>query len=392
MFKRIKIITKQYAAPAVIILLALFVFGAITLPKLGSLYPFENHTYDIASVDSGKEIVESALYLPVRGLQYIAFKIDGSAYVWFRLITILYLLLSVAALYSVLSKWHTRRLAIAGVTLFVTSSYVLLLGRSGSGAVMYLSIIPVLLMIGTWLKSKKYVNRFPLASTLVAVLLYIPGAWLLILAPLIVFKKRVRLAWAHISNKSRIISIILFIFILAPLFYSFAKNQAVIINWLGYYRGITPTIAWDNLSGIGTALFIDGPDDVIWVAGTPVLDIFVISMFLLGTISYVKGHHPLRMRLLLGYALLSILLITLGIVAIAILIPLVFIVATNGIAKMLQSWFVVFPRNPIARSVGVVFIVLAVVLSSRYQLIRYYDAMPLSVSSDQSSKMIQYIK
>ncbi len=74
---------------------------------------------------------------------------------------------------------------------------------------------------------------------------------------------------------------------------------------------------------------------------------------------------------------LCVILIGLGQVAtLGLLIPVLYIVMANGIAYMLQSWFTVFPRNPVARTLGVVLLTIVVVVSCSYQLQRYFIAWP----------------
>jgi hypothetical protein len=46
----------------------------------------------------------------------------------------------------------------------------------------------------------------------------------------------------------------------------------------------------------------------------------------------------------------------------------------TGIAYMLHEWFKVFPHNPIARSIGIIVIAIAILLTSVYQTRSYFVA------------------
>jgi hypothetical protein len=172
---------------------------------------------------------------------------------------------------------------------------------------------------------------------------------------------------------------------LLPLLFAVFKYPNQVVALAGYSNDLTLLQICKNLITIPADIFINGPNTPgTWVVGTPIVDIFTATMFLLGLIAYTRGHHPLRMRLLVGYLVLSSLLVALGIATLGLIVPVIYIFAANGIANMLQSWFVVFPRNPIARNIGLVIIIAAVLLTARYHVIRYYDAWP-SIKATQST-------
>jgi len=69
----------------------------------------------------------------------------------------------------------------------------------------------------------------------------------------------------------------------------------------------------------------------------------------------------------------SLLLIgTYGVSSISWLVPFLYLFIAAGIALLLQMWFSVFPKNPIAKYVGLLWIGLIVVLIAYYQGTRYF--------------------
>jgi hypothetical protein len=61
--------------------------------------------------------------------------------------------------------------------------------------------------------------------------------------------------------------------------------------------------------------------------------------------------------------------------------------AIAGIVELLNRWIKSFPRNPIARSVGVCVIVIAIGFTSHYHLQRYFVAWsgnPSAIEAHQS--------
>jgi hypothetical protein len=57
-----------------------------------------------------------------------------------------------------------------------------------------------------------------------------------------------------------------------------------------------------------------------------------------------------------------------------LMLPFVYLIVAAGIGFMLQQWFRVFPRNPIARTLGASLITIAVISSSGYNLTHYFIA------------------
>jgi uncharacterized membrane protein (DUF485 family) len=66
------------------------------------------------------------------------------------------------------------------------------------------------------------------------------------------------------------------------------------------------------------------------------------------------------------------------------LVPVVYLILTTGIAYMLHDWFKVFPNNPIARSVGIGVIAVAILLTSVYQTRSYFVAWRYSTETRQA--------
>jgi hypothetical protein len=53
------------------------------------------------------------------------------------------------------------------------------------------------------------------------------------------------------------------------------------------------------------------------------------------------------------------------------------------VALLLQQWFTVFPRNPLARLIGVLMVSLLVVLSAYYNTRHYFVAWPKNSQTEQ---------
>lgn len=383
--KRYKAVRSKIIRPmplGLLLALATTLILGFGLFSLVAFTPSEHPVNQAAA--SGNTIKDHALFAPVKTLQLGILKLtDQDAYI--RLAPAATAFVSALLLYFMLRKWFSARVSLLTSLLFICSSWFLHHGRLVNSDVMYLGVIPALLLSSMWLLSKRYQTRLPLAALLIGLTLYVPGSWLFLLAGAIYFRRYIWRVTKKIPLKIMLPSVFIFLATIAPLIYSFSLKQRQIIEWLGFNEN--QTLSWSqvgsNFADIPRQLFISGIDEpLLWLGGTPVLDIFMIAMLGLGFYAYRAGRYPAREKLVLGALIISVILIGAGnIVSLSLIIPLLFIVIANGLAYMLQSWFTVFPQNPFARTLGVLLLTAAVGLSCFYQAQRYFIAWPQAQST-----------
>ncbi len=382
MKRRLAPLRSAIIRPLPLSLVILFAASVLLTYKLTSLISFINieapHTLGSATIG---EIRGNILYAPLKSLQFALLKLTEND-AWIRLGSVAAALAAAYFLYALLKKWHTTRVAILTSAMFVTSSWFLHNGRMTGGDILFLPVMPAMILVFLWMLSKQNQHKLPLASVLLGLLLYIPGTWIILLAGLIMYRKALLRLVQSLSRRSKVINGSLFILTIAPLIYSFTYRQRQIIEWLGYNNAskISPGEILQNFIDIPRHLLLSGPGDPLyWLAGTPIFDIFSVAMMILGIYAYRAGYYPAREKLVFGACLLAVLLIGLGdVVGLGLLIPLLYILIANGLAYLLQSWFTVFPRNPVARTAGIVLLSAVVALSCFYNLQRYFVAWPKS--------------
>ena len=364
-------------------LLAAAVTFLLYLYRLGSFVRGDSvyESKPFLEIESVQAIIDSVSMAPVKIVEFIMVKIDDPNSTLLRIISVAIVLLAAAAFYRLIAKWHTHRIALLATLLFITSSYSLHLGRFTNQDSLYYVIFPALILFGTWLKSKKYVVRLPFIFPALALFLYVPGFIYSILLLLIIFRKRLLLAWKFVDIRKNIISLAVSALLLVPLIYALAVRPSQLYEYLAIDRLTGPNGLAEfgkTLADIPDALFYSGPEHAYrWLTGTPVLDVASIALLVLGIYGSIRGPHPLRARAILLFALVSIFIIGSGsLVSLAILIPLLYIVIANGIVFLLQSWFTVFPRNPAARNTALALIAIFIALICSYQLQRYFIAWP----------------
>ncbi len=297
-----------------------------------------------------------------------------------RGVSVFIALLAVAAFYYVLARWHTSRIALLGTTLLVTSSWFLHYARIATPDILLPTALLLALVYGTWIRQTNksdvaVITGFVLAATL----LYLPGfIWFVLLGA---FWQR-KAVTKHL-RQSRItsvyIAIVLGAVLVVPLSYAVYHNPEQ-LNALAGFPTRLPTLTTYamNLLEIPVQLFLRGAaNNELALGRLPLLDIFTTAMSFLGIYAYFYRRKLDRTKMLIGTTVMGSLLIALeGPVTIILLLPILYILAAAGMTLMLQQWFTVFPRNPLANVIGTSLISIAVILTAFYHVNHYYIAWP----------------
>ena len=144
------------------------------------------------------------------------------------------------------------------------------------------------------------------------------------------------------------------------------KSPKNVLNWLGLPQQFaSPIHIVKEFGAVFYHIFIRGPLlPNLWLGRLPILDIFGVITALTGIYFYAIHIKATRTHLLFVSFLIGAILIALGgSVPLSIVIPIIYIFIAAGLAYLLTQWLSVFPKNPIARSVGYILISLAVAMS-----------------------------
>lgn len=353
--------------------------------KLGTLTPGLSSSEATAQAHlalrdiSFRSILDNPLYLPYSLVLYVLQALGLHGPTALRGVSAMVGTISAIAFYLLIRRWHSPRLAVFGTLLFATGSWFLHLARYGSTDILYVGIIAVLLT-GVWLQQSKR-RRLMLAFVLVAstMYMYVPGMiWFILLTGIWQAKRLVNemkyVPWWY--NTLVAIGAILLLF---PLAWSVINHPGLLKPLLGLPENM-PQLGdiLQNLINIPTHIFVSGPKNpAVWLPGTSYLDIFSGIMLIIGIYWSIFRLKLDRVRITYGVILLGSALIILGgPVSMALLIVPLYLLITAGMTFMLQQWYTVFPRNPIARTTGTLLLSIAVLVTVFYHINHYFIAWP----------------
>jgi dolichyl-phosphate-mannose--protein O-mannosyl transferase len=290
-------------------------------------------------------------------------------------------LIAVTLMVYVLRTWYGRRSAVLGFLLFAASAWTLHVSRFAGTDITYLAAMLAILaayidlhehqpQVAAWF-------RWLFVTILV---LFVPGLIWFVLIGLIWQHRAILASWQELGFWQRALSVALLLGALGALAQAFVVDHSLLPAWLGvpaHSSLETLTSLPRQLLATLSAIAWRAPvRPELWLGNVPLLNDFLLVMFVAGTAFYARHRQAARTQLLAGYLLVGVALVSLGVVSLSVLVPLLYIVAMAGIAYVLHFWLQVFPRNPIARSFGLTLIAALVGLTCYFGLVQYFVAWP----------------
>ncbi len=367
--------------PTALSVVLLAIVAGLLFFQLNSLVP--NHTskevQQFHHVQSGKNIFRSPINAPLNVPQYLLIKLRSNNIQWMRISTSAIAILSILCIFLLSKAWHTSRIAYLASILYASSSWFLITARTGTPDIL-LTLIPGLFLVRVWLhKTQKRRMSVLISLILGATILYIPGGvWFLGIA----------LVWrrSHIIREFRTVPLWYMLvcsgtalLVVVPLILAGIHNLEIFQLLAGLpTSGLSVVNLAHNLINTLAAVFVRTNNwRGITLGSTALLDAFTAVMCIAGIYAYIKRIRLDRSKILIFGAIGSLVLTSLGgEIYISVLLPFIYLFVAAGLAWMLQQWFAVFPRNPVARNFGFAILSLAVAMSAIYNGYRYFVAWP----------------
>jgi hypothetical protein len=329
------------------------------------------------------DIMRDAAYLPYQLLlglvQYLPFHGNGAI----RISGILFGLIGVVGIFSLLKQWYSIRVAFFGAALFLCSSWLLHTTRLASPTSVY-AAAPILLALWAWVLSGTRRQIALMLFTIAAMMaLYVPGMLWILIPAIIWQRKNLVRAFKHIPIASAVLIGAVAVLLLLPFIFTVALPlQGTTWNAIRTFLALPaamPTITdvATNLINVPKELFITSRGDPTMHLGRlPLLDAFATAMFVVGVYAFARDWRLDRTVFVFSALCVGCILIALGGLSTAILLPFVYLIIIGGASYLLQEWLRVFPRNPFARWLGVSLVVVTVLAAMTYQITNYFVAWP----------------
>lgn len=362
----------------------LLIAAGLYLVRLGST-PAHMSTNELQTFQNNHSlhaILHNPLNAPYNVVDYILLHIPGHTYGVARLTSVLFALLAICLFFTIMMRWHGKRTAWMATILFATSGWLLHIGRLGTADILWIIIPLLLILLSSWLaRTQLHGRALIVVAVILGLMLFVPAAiWFVIAFILLTFKDLVRhrkeaVVWQKLVAGA---IILLLTATLVFLLHRSPQSSSLIREWAGIPLVLPSYVSMLKVwvSSIALYPFFRGPAvPELWLGHTPILDVFTATMCLLGAYFYLTHFKNLRTRLLAVLVIVGSVLTALnGPAAMSFIVPVLYLIAATGITYLLHQWLTVFPRNPVARFAGIMFIVIAIASAVSYHMISYFVA------------------
>jgi len=375
-------VVRRYLArhlQSILIVCMLFILATI-------LYLYGNKTFlpgfsvtEVQSINQSaqwSDIVKNPLWLPLK-LAYLfmhAIQIQAEA---FRYVSGLLAMLSVAAFYSIAKRWYAPRISALATILFGTSAITITLARVATPAILLYSWLWCIALV-VWFRTTHKTRLAPvLLLFFSSFMLYSPGfAWFVVVLGAW-FSKDIPQLFKHMKKSWIIAGGVISLLLAAPLVLAFINDPKLLRAWLLIPQTLDIRASILYLKDLPAAFFYQSDNIPGYNLGRlPLLDALSGTFLLIGLYAYRTKIKLNRTVIYIISFLLSWILaaINRNQIYLVFCLPFIYLLIGEGIGYLLTQWNSVFPRNPIARFVGTLFITIAVMVSSWYHIQRYFLA------------------
>ena len=363
--------------------LAVFLVAYVLLFRgLGSLTGHLYSTSELSAHEhshSLKTILQDPLNAPHKAVVWAGIKLGHHSMLATRIATALFALCIGLLYYWIIAHWYSTRVAVLSTLLFVTSSSYLHIARYGTALILQMYILAFVAGVVLYQRSRHEKHAIYILAVMAALCFYIPGMVWLLVAEFVLLRKHIKRVLHRFGQKHVVILSLCGLITLAPLLWAIAQRPAIILSVAGLPTTLPSwsLIADQSLHLISSIVYRGYWPSEYWLYGAPLLNITEIILCIIGIIMLVQRPISRANRFVCIALAISTLLVCLGGSAnIALLIPLIYLTIAGGIYHLLDQWLAIFPRNIVARGVGIGFMCVLVMFSVFYHLRAYTVAWP----------------
>lgn len=362
----------------------LFFVGFFLFWRIGTVGPgLSQAELETAAVHTNaREALTTPIYPLFAKLQVFSLKIFSVSTYSIRIPSVLIGVATILLLYQILKKWFGKPTALIGVAFVATADWFLFVARQATGAIEFSFWIVIALYSITKLLERRSLWSIGLAASFVA-LMFVPfGPYAVAVLTVSVLGSRVlreRLLGA--STLDKVLSAIVISAGIGFFVYSALNSNLMIAKLLGVEAGIpTPIEYVKNVITNGSAIVgtVPATNPANGVSGLFFVRFFELTFIIFGLFMFWKTRIN---RLNLVIIILAATLFFLGGLnrsadAAALLIVPGIIFITAGMRYFIHRWQKTFPKNPYARMIAFVPVVLLLVLTTLQHQQTYFILWP----------------
>lgn len=350
----------------------LYAPGGISSNEVNSVIKSSN--ISLSTIDS-----YAVTNLPFHLLQRLSLHLFGVSNFSIKLPSLILAALSAYGLVFLLQRWFKRNIAVLGSIIAVTTGQFLFIAQSGTPDILYIFWPVCLLLLGTLIARRERPRTLwkILFFITVSLSLYTPLSIYAIIAlgTAALLHPHLRFIIRQLSRVRLLAGFIIGLLALIPLAYGIIKvpqTALIILGIPAHFPNLAANmpILWQQYLGFAT------PSTTLLM--TPVFGLGSMLIIGFGVYRLLKTVASTQSYVILIWLVCLIpIVITSPLFTSVTFLPFVLLLCT-GLDRLLSNWYGIFPRNPYARFVGLVPLVIlvgALVFSGleRYSYGYHYD-------------------
>lgn len=343
---------------------------------------------DVAAVHTNaREALATPIYPLFAKLQVFSLKVFGVSAYSIRIPSILIGAATILLLYQILKKWFGKPTALIGVAFVATADWFLFVARQATGAIEFSFWVVVALYSITKLLERRSMWAISLVASFVA-LMFVPfGPYAVAILLVSVMSSRVlRERLLAISTLDKTLSVLIVLAGIGFIVYTALSNNLMVAKLLGVEAGIpTPIEYVKNVITNGSSIVgtVPATNPANGVSGLFFVRFFELTFIIFGLFMFWKTRIN---RLNLVIVILAAALFFIGGLnrtadAAALLVVPGIIFITAGMRYFIHRWQKTFPKNPYARMIAFIPVVILLALTTLQHQQTYFVLWPRQTST-----------
>lgn len=383
---RLASFTSKWWRPAASVLVLTAIVYLLFFRQLGSLLPGytvqEQQAYHASS--SLQAILHNPVNAPYKVVEYGLQAAGHHSLLTTRITAAIFSVITCGLFFILTRSWYGYRVGFLGTIMFATASGFLHVARFGSPLILQLMGLLLIIVCAIWFDRTKHAIPTRYLTALAAgLLLYIPGMLWFEIVVLFFVLPRIAAVGKDTPAIHRLLSSALLLVTLIPLIVAILRDSSLLLSLLALPSHMPDALAvlrhiGSNLAAIG--IRSDGPAS-LWLGHLPLLTVTGLVLAIIGAVGFWRVNTRAAVYVLIACVACIVLSGLTGQFSASSLVPFLYLLVAGGIHMLLDQWFTVFPRNPIARYGGLALLCLTLAFSVLFHLRAYYIAWPHSLAT-----------
>ena len=338
----------------------LIIFYSIFIAPRGLTINEMNSAYESSQLSLNNLFSLDIINAPYKLLQAASISILGVSLLSVKLPSVILSLFALFGIIKLTNKWFSPGIATLASVIALTSSQFFFLAQNGSPEILYV-LYPILILFfgASFISSKNKIPNILIFAILLGLSLYTPLGIYVVLAMIltILAHPHLRFMIKKLQKSRSVIGFIVFVLIISPLAIAIFKDFSIVKLLLGIPETLDVFANIQNLISHLFGFSVEYSGGVI----SPIINLTSLILIGIGLFFTLSARYATRSYLINIWSIILIAVCIISPNSTTIIFTPILILTISGLQSLINTWYIMFPRNPYARIAGLFPIVILVV-------------------------------